>query len=104
VSFGLWLAVIGPVRARAGSGIGASWLLGSTPSLLAGFAFAHWQAFATRSGPLVSAVSAALLVTLAELIQLALPRYTADLRDVVAGIAGAALAAPILWWRRRRVP
>lgn len=103
LAFGLWLSAIGPARAWAsGAGIGEHWTFGVAPSFLAGFCFAHWQAFATRSRPIVAAAYAMALVALAEGVQLILPRYTADLWDMLAGIVGAGLAVPILQWRARR--
>ena len=62
------------------------------PSFLAALTFAFWQAFATRSSASASALYAAALIVATEIVQLFLPRYTADLWDIAAGIAGAALS------------
>ncbi len=101
LGFGLWLASVGPVRTWATSA-GGYWVVGVAPSFLAACTFAFWQAFAVRSRPLASAAYAAALVAATEVIQLFLPGYTADVGDVVAGVAGAAVALPVLLWRRRR--
>lgn len=103
VGFGLWLASIGPLRTWATeAGLRGSWVFGVAPSFLAACTFAFWQAFAVRSRPLASAAYAAALVTAAEVIQLFLPGYTADVWDAVAGVVGAAVAMPMLLWRERR--
>ena len=103
VGFGLWLASVGPLRIWATrAGQRGSWVFGVAPSFLAACTFAFWQAFAVRSRPLASAAYAAALVTAAEVIQLFLPFYTADVWDVVAGVVGAAVAMPVLLWRERR--
>ena len=95
--FALWLASIGPVRTWASHvGLRGHWAVGVAPSFLAGFTFVLWQAFATRSRPLVCAAYAVALVVLTELAQLVLPGYTADVWDVVAGAVGAGLAVPVL--------
>ena len=70
--------------------------MGVAPSFLAALTFAFWQAFATRSTALASALYAAALIVVTEVVQLFLPRYTADFWDIVAGIAGAALAFVLL--------
>lgn len=103
VGFGLWLASVGPVRTWATrAGERRDWAFEIAPSFLAAFTFVFWQAFATRSRPLVSALYGAALVSAAEVAQLFLPRYTADVWDVVAGIVGAAVAMPLLLWRESR--
>lgn len=100
VTFGLWLITIGPVRAWAdGVGLRDHWVLGVAPSFLAGFTLANWTGFVARTEPLTSAAFAVTWVVLAEASQLVLPRYTADLWDVLAGMVGAALAVPLLQWR-----
>jgi hypothetical protein len=63
---------------------------------------ALWQAFAVRGTPFAAAAGAIAIVTLGEAAQFALPRYTPDIRDVVAGIAGVALVVPLLVSRARR--
>ena len=100
VGFGLWLASVGPMRTLATkAGLRRDLVFGFAPSFLAALTFVFWQAFATRSRPLVSALYTAGLVGAAEVVQLFLPRYTADVWDVVAGIVGAAVAVPVLLWR-----
>jgi hypothetical protein len=102
LGFALWLFAIGLARMWATrAGLGGHWTLGVAPSFFAGFTFALWQAYIVRSGPFESAASAAVLVSLAELVQLGLPRYRADSWDAVAGIAGAALTFPLLSWRMK---
>ena len=101
-AFALWLAAIGPLRAWSkDAGVRIQWAFGVAPSFFAGLTWALWQAFVTRTGPVVSALYAVALITLAEAVQLFLPRYRADVWDVVAGMAGAAVALPILFWRAR---
>jgi hypothetical protein len=70
--------------------------MGIAPSFLAALTFAFWQAFATRSRALASALYAAALIVATEIVQLFLPRYRADFWDVVAGSAGAALSFVLL--------
>ena len=103
VGFGFWLAAIGPVRDWAGgAGLRANWVIGVAPSVFAGATFALWQAFAVRSGPLASVAGAAAIVVLAEVAQLGLRRYTPDVGDALAGVLGAGIVLPFLWWRSRR--
>ena len=100
IGFALWLVAAGPLRSWASaSGLRSLWVLGVAPSFWAGFTLTCWQAFGTRTGPLVSAAFALALVTLAEGVQLLLPRQTPDVWDITAGAMGAALAAPIVWAR-----
>ncbi|MCR4341239.1 MAG: hypothetical protein NUW01_15285 [Gemmatimonadaceae bacterium] len=103
LAFALWLAALGPIRSWAsGAGLRDHWLIGVAPSFFAGATMALWQAFAVRSTPLAAAAGAVAIVALAEAAQFALPRYTPDIRDVLAGIAGVALVVPLLVWRARR--
>src|SRR5512141_2829689 len=103
VAFALWLAVLGPVRTWANeAGLRANWAIGVAPSFLAGATFALWQAFAVRSRPVAAVAGSAALVVIAEVVQLGLPRYTADVWDAIAGILGAGLVLPLLVWRSRR--
>lgn len=103
VAFGLWLAAVRPARTWVShAGIDADWAFGVAPSFFAGLTFVLWQAFAKRSRPLTSVVYAVVIIALAEVAQLVLPGYTADVWDVVAGVIGAALAAPIVRWRTKR--
>jgi hypothetical protein len=101
--FGLWLASIGPVRTWAAqAGQRDRWIFGVAPSFLAAWTFAFWQAFVAKSRPLPAAAYAAVLVTVAEVVQVFLPGYTADVWDVVAGVLGAAAALPVLVVRARQ--
>lgn len=99
LAFSFWLVAVGPARAWARrADVSGHWILGVAPSFFAAVTFAHWQAYRTRTGPITSAGIALAFVTLAEVVQLVLPRYTADLGDVLAGIVGAALAAVTIQW------
>ena len=101
----LWLVALGPVRDWAsGAGLRANWVIGVAPSFFAGATFALWQAFAVRSSPIASAAGASVLVVMAELAQLGLPRYTPDVGDAFAGMLGAGIVVPVLMWRSRRRP
>ena len=101
-TFVLWLASVGPLRSWASeSGVRGHWVFGVAPSLFAGGTLAAWQALATATRPVASALIAGALVSLAEVAHLVMPRQTADLWDVIAGLAGAALALPFLHWRSR---
>jgi VanZ family protein len=102
-AFAFWLAAIGPVRTWASGGhLRANWMVGVAPSFFAGATFALWQAFAVRTRPVVSVATASAVVVLAEVAQLFLPRYTADVLDAIAGIIGAVVVTPFLVWRSRR--
>lgn len=103
IAFALWLLAIGPVRTwAAGGDAPLRWVVGVAPSFFAGLWFAFWPAFISRTSPVVSVAGAVVLVTLAEAVQLFLPRYTADVWDVVAGMFGVATALPVLLWRARK--
>ncbi|PAP77203.1 hypothetical protein [Rubrivirga marina] len=99
-AFVLWIAAVGPLRSWASeAGIRGHWTLGVAPSFFAGGTLAAWQALAAATPPVASVVLAGALVSLAEVAHLAMPRQTADLWDVVTGLAGAALSLPLLKWR-----
>lgn len=98
----LWIASVSPLRIWAIRVCQYdSWIFGIAPNFLAGSTFAFWQAFAVKSKPLASVAYAAALVTIAEVIQLYMPRYTFDVWDVMAGVVGVAVAMPVLLWRER---
>ena len=102
LTFALWLFSISTGRILAAqSALRGNWFVGVAPSFLAGLTFAFWNSYLARSRPVMSAVLAAVIVTLAEVAQIFIPRYTADPWDAAAGIVGAALALPILMWRAR---
>lgn len=103
LGLGLWLASIGPVRVwAAAAGHRGNWVFSVAPSFLAAWTLAFWNAFAMKKGPLMSAAYAAAVVAGAEVVQLVLPRYTADAWDVVAGVVGAVTVLPVLLWRDRQ--
>ncbi|MEM1054320.1 MAG: hypothetical protein AAGI52_02240 [Bacteroidota bacterium] len=96
----LWIACVGPVRTWAlDMGIRSHWFFGIAPSLFAGTTFAMWQMLVSRTSPLPSVMYGVVLCALAEAVQLAMPRATADPLDALAGAIGAVLALPILLWR-----
>ena len=101
-AFALWLASGAPLRSWASeAGVRDHWPFDVAPSFFAGGTIAGWQALATDTPPLGSALLAGAFVSLTEVAQLVMPQYTADLRDVAAGLAGAALTFPFLRWRSR---
>ncbi len=102
LTFAVWLFSISTARTWAArSGSRGNWFVGVAPSFFAGLTFAFWNSYWARSAPITSAAIAAVIVTLAEVAQIFIPRYTADPWDAVAGIVGAALALPILMWRAK---
>ncbi len=103
-AFVLWMASVGPLRSWAsGAGVRGFWVFGVAPSFFAGSTLTLWQAFTTRTGAAVSALYGASLVALAEVVQFLLPTHRTDGWDVVAGVMGALLAAPLVWYRARRM-
>lgn len=102
VFFGLWILAIGPGRTYARHhGFARHWTVGVAPNFFAGLTFATWQGYRTRTSPWVTVGYAMVAVSLAEFVQLFLPGYTADPLDAIAGIVGALLAFPLLFWRRK---
>ncbi len=98
----LWIACVGPVRTWASdAGIRQMWVFGVAPGFFAGATFVLWQSLGTGTRAAASVVISVGLSVLAEAAQLFLPGSTADPFDIVAGVAGALLAAPVVWWRTR---
>ena len=101
VAFACWMASVGPVRTWAtGAGVRDWWVFGVAPSAFAGMAIAAWQALAVRSQPALAVGIACGLVALAEVAHVWMPRRTADMWDVTAGVVGALLAWPVLRCRQ----
>ena len=97
VMFGLWMLLHGPLRIWAGSlSLGGSWVFGVAPSFFGGLAIAIASAAAYGFRPLTASAYGAAFSIFAEMIQLWLPSYRFDPWDVVAGLAGAGVAVPLL--------
>jgi hypothetical protein len=99
-AFIVWLAWTGPVRA-SGSAALPAWLLGRAPNFFAGVTLSFWQAFAVPGRVLGSCLLALVVLTVGEVVQLAMPQHRSDPGDVVASALGCAAAATALTWRRR---
>jgi hypothetical protein len=103
IGYGLWLASVSLIRIWATqTAYRDLWIIGVAPNFLAACTFSFLQAFAIRSKPFQSVAYAAVLVTMAEVIQLYIPGHTFDKWDVMAGVLGAAVSLPVLLWRERR--
>ena len=99
IAFVLWMGSVGPLRSWATeAGVREHWTFGVAPSLFAGATLTGWQSLG-GTPPLASALLASLLIVLAEAAHLFMPRQTADGWDVLAGLMGAAVALPFVWWR-----
>jgi hypothetical protein len=101
IGLGLWLVSISSARTFAVRHGYHGWMVDVAPSFLAAFTFAFWNAFNRMTRPLVAAAAGAAFTALAEVVQIFLPGYTADVWDAVAGVAGAAAALPVLYLRQR---
>jgi hypothetical protein len=92
VAFGLWFCFALVVRPWAAVvGFEGHWVLGMAPSLFAGIAVTAWIASTWRHRPLLVLIYGSTSITLIEVIQLWLPKYVFDPRDVLAGLIGSAL-------------
>jgi hypothetical protein len=88
-----WAAVVG---------LEGHWTLGVAPSLFAGIALTAWIAFTWRHRPILVFIYGSTSMTLIEAIQLWLPKYVFDSRDVLAGLFGTVLLTIVLSLYSRR--